>query len=287
MRSFVPGYELKQAATLDEALRLLADGWHAFAGGTDVMVLFELGALLPRRWVSIWNIPGLRRIHASPEVVVLGATTTYSDIRRSDILTQEFPLLVRAACDTGSIATQNRGTIGGNIANASPAADTPPALLVYDAELELVSQAGVRRVSYAGFHSGYKTMDLGPGELISAIHLPRRRESWREYYRKVGTRKAQAISKVCLAAAARVEEGTIIEARLSAASVAPVPLRCTKTEALIRGQKITPELVTAAADQLGREIAPIDDVRSTALYRRRVAGNLLREFLGEVCHPNP
>src|SRR5437879_11385291 len=136
---------------------------------------------------------------------MVGALTTYTDILHSSMLCAEFPLLARAARETGSVATQNRGTLGGNIVNASPAADSPPALLVYDAELELVSSSDSRRVAYRSFHTGYKQMDLNPDELVARIRIPRRPERWRQYYRKVGTRKAQAISKVCFAAAARVE----------------------------------------------------------------------------------
>jgi CO/xanthine dehydrogenase FAD-binding subunit len=202
-------------------------------------------------------------------------------VRRSAVLRRDFPLLGQAAAETGGLAIQNRGTLGGNVANASPAADSPPAMLVYDAELELVSAGGTRRVAYAGFHHGYRTMDLLPGELIRAIHLPRRAgEGWRDTYRKVGTRKAQAISKLCLAAALRGgADGTVADVRLALGSVAPVPLRCARTEALLRGQRLGPELVAAAREELARDIAPIDDFRSTARYRRQVAQNLLADFL--------
>ncbi|MGH9720350.1 MAG: FAD binding domain-containing protein, partial [Bryobacteraceae bacterium] len=195
---------------------------------------------------------------------------------RHAVLRDEFPLLVQAASETGGIATQNRGTLGGNIANASPAADSPPALLVYDAEIELVSASGARWLPYHGFHTGYKQMLRRPDELLSRIRLPRGRKHWRQLYRKVGTRKAQAISKVCFAAAADIEGGRIGDVRLALASVAPVPLRCVKTEAALRSRK--PDLA-AAREILSGEIAPIDDMRSTARYRRTVACNLLEQFL--------
>ena len=139
---------------------------------------------------------------------MLGALTTYTEIQKHPVLQAEFPLLCTAARETGSIATQNRGTLGGNIVNASPAADSPPALLVYDAEIELVSERGVRWLPYHGFHTGYKKMHIAPDELLRAVRLPRRAKPWTQYYRKVGTRKAQAISKVCFAGAALVESGT-------------------------------------------------------------------------------
>ncbi len=180
------------------------------------------------------------------------------------------------------MAIQNRGTLGGNIINASPAADSPPALLVYDAEIELISQRGVRWLPYYGFQTGYKQMQMATDELLRAIRLPRRTEKWRQYYRKVGTRKAQAISKVCFAGAALVENGTIRDMRIALGSIAPFVLRAVKTEGALRGRSVTPTMIAAAKEILAREIAPIDDIRSTAHYRLRVAQNLLEEFLLEL-----
>src|SRR5271157_1216833 len=167
--------------------------WRPFAGGTDLMVLLEAGKLPHTRYLSIWHLPELRGIQVTPENITLGATTTYTQVRRHNLLATEFPLLGSAAAETGGIATQNRGTLGGNIANASPAADSPPALLVYEAQLELVSAGGVRHVPYTRFHTGYKQMDLRSDELIRAIRIPRMASGWKQHYRKVGTRRAQAI----------------------------------------------------------------------------------------------
>ncbi len=201
------------------------------------MVLLEAGKLPHRRFLSIWKLPELRGIEATPEHLTLGALTTYTDVRRSEVLSREFPLLCRAAAETGSVATQNRGTLGGNIANASPAADSPPALLVYDAELELVSANGSRWVPYHGFWTGYKQIALKANELIRRIRLPRPTQSWRHYYRKVGTRRAQAISKVCLAAAARIDGTRIADVRIALGSIAPTVLRATETENILRAEK--------------------------------------------------
>jgi len=281
MRAFLPDYRLRQAATLDEAVGLLADQpgtWRPLAGGTDVMVQLAAGALAHRQYVSLWGIRELRRVDVDADIVTLGALTTFSDILRHDVLRSEFPLLGRAAADTGGIANQNRGTIGGNIANASPAADTPPALLVYDAQLELTSVRGRRAVSYERFHTGYKQMDLAPGELITAVRLPRRR-GWHQHYRKVGARRAQAISKVCLAAAAQVESGRIADIRLALGSVAPTVVRAFGAEAILRGAAVGPEALERAGAALASELTLIDDVRSTAAYRRQVAVNMLGEFL--------
>jgi CO/xanthine dehydrogenase FAD-binding subunit len=281
LRSYVPAYEMETPRDLSAALEQLAQepaAWKPFAGGTDVMVLLEAGKLPHRRFLSVWKLPELRGIEATPDYVTLGALTTYTDVRRSEVLSREFPLLCRAAAETGSIATQNRGTLGGNIANASPAADSPPALFVYNAELELVSANGSRWVPYHGFWTGYKQIALKANELIRRIRLPRAKQSWRHYYRKVGTRRAQAISKVCLAAAARIDGTRIADVRIALGSVAPTVLRAIETEKVLRGEKLTPVTLRAAQDSLAREIAPIDDMRSTARYRRRVAQNLLAEF---------
>ncbi len=282
MRGHLPAYDLRAPPSLEAALRTLTEEpglWKPFAGGTDLMVLLEAGKLPRGRYLSLWRLNELRGIHVSDTGVTLGALTTYSEVLAHPVLQAEFPLLCRAAAETGGIATQNRGTLGGNIANASPAADTPPALLVYDAALDVISTRGTRCVSYEGFHTGYKTMDLASDEILQAIHLPRGRRGWVERYRKVGTRGAQAISKVCFAAAALVDGGRVLDLRLAFASVAPTVVRARQAEAAVRGNPTTDDVILAAREALRREIAPIDDLRSTARYRLRVAENLLIEFL--------
>ncbi len=282
MRSYLPAYELRAPADLSEALTLLEREpgvWKPLAGGTDIMVLLEFGKLPHQKFLSIWKLAELKGIEVTPTHVTLGALTTYTQVQAHPVLQQEFPLLCQAAAETGGIATQNRGTLAGNIANASPAADSPPALLVYDAELELLSARGSRWVLYHGFHTGYKEMILRPEELIRRIRLPRRKDVWRQCYRKVGTRKAQAISKVCFAGAARVEDNVVREVRIALGSVAPTVLRCVRTEAVLASQRLERASIKAAQAALAEEISPIDDMRSTAAYRLRVAQNLLAEFL--------
>jgi CO/xanthine dehydrogenase FAD-binding subunit len=278
-------YELHSAVDLADALRRLAGdpgAWRLFAGGTDLMVLLDAQALPPGRYLSIWGLPELHGIDVGDETIALGALTTYTEVLGHADLARDCPLLLDAARETGGVATQNRGTIGGNIANASPAADTPPALLVYDAELELASERGTRRVPYDRFHTGYKTMDLAPDEIITRIHVARAHRAWSSVYRKVGTRRAQAISKVCFAAAADVRGGVIHDARVAFGSVAPTVVRCRRVERALRGHAVTTELVTTARRRLLRDISPIDDARSSAAYRRKVSQNLLAEFLGAL-----
>ncbi|MDT5157219.1 MAG: hypothetical protein QOH51_1576 [Acidobacteriota bacterium] len=285
MRAYLPSYELIVPRTLEDALALLREEpgvWRPFAGGTDLMVLLEAGKLAHRKFFSIRHLPELRGVEESGSFVSIGALITYTEVRRSAVLSRDFPLLGRAARETGGIAIQNRGTVGGNIANASPAADTPPALLVYDTEVELVSASGSRRVSYADFHTGYKQTVMRDDELIARVRLSRPRVGARHFYRKVGTRRAQAISKVCFAALAEVDGGVLGQVRIALGSVAPVVLRCLRTEALLGGSRLDGGLTKAALNELERDIAPIDDVRSTARYRTRVAQNLLGEFLSSL-----
>jgi CO/xanthine dehydrogenase FAD-binding subunit len=285
MRAYVPGYDVRVPESLSEALAMLAREpgvWQPFAGGTDLMVLLEAGKLSHRKFLSVAKLDDLRGIEVAADFVIVSALTTYTEIQRHPALQAEFPLLCAAARETGSIATQNRGTLGGNIVNASPAADSPPALLVYDAEVELISERGVRWVPFHGFYTGYKKMQIASDELLRAVRLPRRAKPWRQYYRKVGTRKAQAISKVCFAGTALADNGAIRDLRIALGSVAPIVLRLVKTEDALRGTSVTPAVVSAAKETLAREIAPIDDIRSTARYRLRVAQNLLEEFLSQL-----
>jgi len=282
MRSDPADFELIAPASLNAAVAMLAESpreWTPIAGGTDVMVQFASGTLRARKLLSIWNLPELRRIDVLPDEIQIGAASTYTDLRRNEIVTREFPLLARAAGWTGGIANQNRGTIGGNIVNASPAADSLPALLAYEADLLLISAAGERRVAYVNFHSDYKKMDLKLGELIRAVCLPRRYSGYLQYSRKVGARNAQAISKVCVAALGRAEQGTISDVRIAIGSVAPIPIRLRETENLLRDSALSAEWIAQARKAAVAEVRPIDDIRSTARYRAAVVGNLVGEFL--------
>jgi CO/xanthine dehydrogenase FAD-binding subunit len=243
------------------------------------MVLLEAGKLAHKNYINIRHLNELRCIDVSDQHVTLGALTTYTDVQANPVLREEFPMLCQAASETGGLAIQNRGTLGGNIMNASPAADSPPALLAYDAALELLSINGSRWVSYEGFHTGYKQMIIRPDELLGRIRLPRTTRSLKHYYRKVGTRKAQAISKICFAAVIQTSGNEITDLRIALGSVAPTPIRCVKTESSLRGKTISQPLLEAGRAELGREIVPIDDLRSTANYRTTVSLNLLQDFL--------
>jgi CO/xanthine dehydrogenase FAD-binding subunit len=289
MRSNVADYELIAPATLIEALQTLSADpgrYTPIAGGTELMVALSAGRLAQKNLLSINHFKELRFIDVTPEAVTLGAGTTFTDIRRHSVIASDLPLLIQAASWTGSIANQNRGTLGGNIVNASPAADTPPALLAYDATVTIVSTAGTRTMPYRLFHLGYKKTALAPEELLYSIRIERRFSGYVSYIRKVGTRNAQAISKVALAAVARVAPESaksttriIQDIRIGAASLRETPARCIATEQTLLSQPVTPATIAAARAALASEARPIDDIRSTAKYRAAVAGNLLEEFL--------
>jgi CO/xanthine dehydrogenase FAD-binding subunit len=267
--------------SLDEALDALAanESLVPLAGATDLMVYLEAGSLPPCTFLNLQELQELKPIRSSGNTVSLGALTTYRDVRIGSVK-EQFLMLSTAAREVGALAVQSRGTWAGNIANASPAADGVPALMAYDAEIELASRSARRTVPLSGFYRGYKKMDRRPDELITAIHLPVPRPGWREYFRKVGSRRFQAISKTLLAGRILFDSDQRVEdIRMVFASVAPFTLRAVQTENLIRGRHVTPELIDEAALTIQDEIHPIDDIRSTEAYRRRVTSNLVREFL--------
>lgn len=289
MRSDFEAYELSAPRDLQAVLEQLAaePGRHALlAGGTELMVALNTGRLESRSLISIQHLRELRFIRVDTDMIHVGAGTTFTDIRRNDTIAAELPLLVRAASWTGAIANQNRGTIGGNICNASPAADTPPALLAYDASVTLLSVRRERTIPYAAFHLGYKRTALDPDEILYSVNIPRACTGWKQYIRKVGTRNAQAISKTAIAAIAKVQANRIDDIRIGAASLADRPLRCAGAEAALRGRSIGTEAledtVRAGRAALARESKPIDDIRSTAMYRSAVAENLLEEFVRQL-----
>jgi CO/xanthine dehydrogenase FAD-binding subunit len=246
------------------------------------MVAHAAGRLTAPKLVNLWGIRELRFINVTADSVAIGAGSTFVDLRRYAELCESWPLVARAASWIGSIANQSRATLGGNLVNGSPAADSSPALLVYDAEIELISDRGSRRIPYSEFHTGYKRNVLSTDELVYALHMPRRFSHHEQYLRKVGTRRAMAISKVALAGTALLENGIVNEIRLAAASLAAYPARLYKTEESVLGRPITRETIAGARTALMAEAAPIDDIRSTAEYRKRVGANLVAEFLDEI-----
>jgi len=282
MRGNPAAHEIVAPRSLGAVLDLMAGApgeWTPIAGGTELMVAHAAGRLTAPKLVSLWGLKELRFIERSAETISIGAGATFRDLRAHAGIAAHLPLVAKAASWIGSIANQSRATVGGNLVNGSPAADSSPAFLVYDAEIELVSVRGRRRIPYAEFHTGYKRNILAPDELLFAVHMPLRFAHHHQYLRKVGTRRAMAISKVALAATAVVNNGLITELRLAAASLAAFPTRLFQTEAALLGNPIGARTIESAREALQAEAKPIDDIRSTAEYRKRVAVNLLEELL--------
>jgi CO/xanthine dehydrogenase FAD-binding subunit len=256
------------------------------AGGTDLMVALtgELGEP-PASLVDLWAIDALRGIGLDGDALTLGALTTYTDIRRSALCREHVPALVDAAATIGAAQIQNRGTLGGNIANASPAGDTLPVLLAADAVFVLGSVRGEREVPAAEFWTAYRRTALAPDELVLRIRIPLAANRDMRF-RKVGTRRAQSISKVVLAAAWRSVPGgpggAWHDVRVALGSVAATPIRARATEASIEGRAPTPETADLAAETLAGELSPIEDVRSTVEYRRLVAARILHRVIREA-----
>lgn len=274
--------------TLDEAFDLRAErgaSARLLAGGTDLMVLLNARLLDADEFIDLWPIRELRGIEDLPQVLRIGALTTYTQLIRSPLVEQHAPALAAAARTIGAAQIQNRGTIGGNIANGSPAGDSLPVLSAFDAEIEIQSRRGSRRISIHSFYSGYRQTILDDDELIVAVLLPKLREGERSSFIKVGTRRAQAISKVMLGARWRVSGGVIEDIALSYGSVAPTVIRAGAAETALRGQTPTPATIGLAIEALDRDIRPISDLRSTAQYRRRVAENLLARLIRRSSSP--
>ena len=267
MKTAISGLEVRSAASLGEALSILRDDqWTPIAGATDLYVALNFGTLEPRRFLDIWAVNELRDISMKGTTLVIGALATYTSLIRSPLVARHLPMLVDASRQVGGPQIQNRGTVGGNVANASPAGDSLPVLAAVDAVIVLRSADAERRVPISKFYTGYRKTVMQPSELIVAIEIPP--VEGRQWFRKVGTRAAQAISKIVVA-------GVRAKApRIAFGSVAPTVVRVPETErALAAGATID-----EAAQILSREIKPIDDLRSTAEYRMRVATNLLRRF---------
>jgi len=272
VRSAVSALELLEPRSVSEALRMLRDRGPAtpLAGATDLYVYLNSGTLKLRRFVNLWGLDELRRIEAKRDLLSIGALATFTDCLRSPLVRRRLPMLAAAAREVGGAQIQNRATLGGNVANASPAGDALPVLAAAEAIVVLRSADGARRVPFGSFYTGYRATVMRPDELVVALEIPPL--PGKQWFRKVGTRLAQAISKIVVAAVRDARP------RIALGSVGPTVMRAPRTEeALAAGASIE-----EARAVLETEIKPIDDLRSTAAYRRRVAGNLLARFWKET-----
>ena len=270
---------------LSEAYEALAERGSALkiiAGGTDLMVLMNAHQLDASEFLDIWRVDQLRGIVDEGDAIRIGALTTYTEIIRSALVQQQAPALVAASRTIGAIQIQNRGTLGGNVVNASPAGDSLPVLAAYDAVVEIGSTRGLRDVPFNEFYTGYRRSVLLSDELVLAVRIPKLKSGERDFFRKVGTRRAQSISKTVMAARAKVTSSVVESISIGVGSVAPTVVRARKTEKTLTGRKLTNELIAQAAKTIAQEIAPITDLRSTEHYRRTVTGNILARFLREL-----
>jgi len=271
---------LLQPKSLADALKMLRDEGPLvpMAGCTDLYVSLNFGTLADTRFLNLWGLDGLRKIEVRGGVLAIGALATHTDLIRSPLVRKRIPMLAAAAREVGGVQIQNRGTIGGNVANGSPAGDTLPVLAAAEAMVVLRSAGETRRVPFTRFYTGYRQSVRVPGELITGFEIPAIRGT--QWFRKVGTRAAQAISKVVIAgigpSTGSGQAGATV--RIALGSVAPTVVRATRTEAALAGGATLEDAQRILLD----EIAPIDDIRSTAVYRRRVAANLLARFWADA-----
>ena len=266
-----------------EALRLFDLHPEALpiAGGTDLMVAWNAGGLAGRTFLDLSPLAAWRRIRSTKDALVAGALATHTELMRNPVVRRRLPLLAEACATVGGVQIQNRGTLGGNLANASPAGDTFPPLAVYEATVGLVSAQGRRDVPLRAFFTGVKRTCLAPGELVESVRIPLpARPPTRAVFRKVGTRAAQAISKTVVSGLLWLaRDGRVEELRFALGSMAPTVRRLRRAEAFVKGQRLTREVVQEACALVSADVSPIDDVRSTAEYRLAVSRNLLFQFL--------
>ena len=284
MQGTVAGRELLEPRSVGDAVKMLRDEGPLvpMAGCTDLYVALNFGTLRPTRFLNLWNLDSLRGIEVRGATLRIGALTTYTDIIASAAIRRRLPMLAAAAREIGGVQIQNRGTLGGNVANASPAGDTLPVLLAADAVILVGGQRGERELAAKDFFVSYRKTALAPDELILHVRFPI--PPGREMrFRKVGTRRAQAISKVVMAVAWHDfgSQGWH-DVRVALGSVAAMPIRAPMTERVLEGAQPTPETVDRAAETLAAEIQPIDDVRSTADYRRAVSARILHRILRDA-----
>ncbi len=272
MRTAISSLQLLEPRSLKDALVMLRDEQPVvpIAGCTDIYVNLNFGTLPQKRFLNLWPLDELRRIEMRGGLLSIGALATYTRMIRSALVRRRLPILAAASREVGGAQIQNRGTLGGNIANASPAGDTLPVLAAAEAVLVLKSAGGTRRVPFNSFYTGYRESVARSDELIVAVEIPP--VAGRQWFRKVGTRAAQAISKVVMAAVRAPRP------RIALGSVAPTVIRLPRTEAVLAEDGS----LEKARETLAGEIRPIDDIRSTALYRRRVCENLLDQFWRET-----
>jgi xanthine dehydrogenase FAD-binding subunit len=259
--------------------QLATPGAMILCGGTDLLVKMRSGIVSPEILLDISDLKALRKVQETKDRILIGAAVTEAELLRSPLIRKHLPLLSEVLLKLGSVQIRNRGTLGGNLANASPAADSAVPLLLYDAEVLLSGANGDRSLRVEDFLLGPGKTALTKGEFIHKISIPIPRSKFSPFFHKVGRRKALTIAISSVGALLRTHRGSIQEARLAAGSVAPTPLRLRRVEERITGRKLTPTLIEEAKALTAESITPIDDVRASAAYRRDVTADLVAELL--------
>jgi CO/xanthine dehydrogenase FAD-binding subunit len=272
-------------SSLDEAYEILTRQGprvKIIAGGTDLMVLMNARLLNAEAFVDIWGLDELAGISDEGDAIRIGALTTFTELIASPLIQLYMPAMVEASRTVGAIQIQNRGTIGGNIVNASPAGDSLPVLAAFDAEVELGSIRGVRRVGFNQFYNGYRSTVMAPDEVLLAARAPKLKPNEHSFFFKVGTRRAQAISKIVMAVKTETHGSTIDSINIGLGSVAPTVIRAIQTEAGLTNAVLNVATIEQARRTISSEISPITDVRSTEHYRRAITGNVLAKILYQL-----
>lgn len=270
---------------VEEAIAVLSSegpGAYALAGGTDVVVKMRSGAIRPTMLVDLGRL-GLGGIHPAQDAVVIGATCTMAEIRRHPVIRAEMPVLAEAAARLGANQIQHMATLGGNLCNASPAADGACALMALEARVMIRSPRGVRSLLLAEFLVGPAKTALEPGELLQSVSVPRRRGAGRmvQSFHKMGGRNALVCSLAAVGGVTVLDGDRVVESRLSLAAVGPTVLRAARAEGLLKGERLTPELARTAAAAAAADTRPIDDHRASGQYRQRLVAALVRSHLQE------
>ncbi len=277
--------EFTKVASVEELLaRLDEPGARILCGGTDLLVKMRGGLVLPSRLLDVSDLPELRGLSEKDGAIEIGAAVPFSEILANEVVRDRLPILALVLSKLGSVQIRNRGTLGGNLVNASPAADSAIPLLLLDAEVILRSRAGERRVPAEAFFLGPGRTALAAGEVVRAVSIPISRADLVPSFHKIGRRKALIIAIASVGALTAAKNGVFEEVRLAAGSVAPTPLRLRKVEEIVRGKRLTPDLVAQARALTAQSVSPIDDVRSSAAYRREVTADLVAHLLEESLH---
>jgi CO/xanthine dehydrogenase FAD-binding subunit len=282
----LPSFSLHRPKTLREALELIRELEEAkpIAGGTDLLLLLRDGACKAKHLVDLSLIEELRHIREEGDQIHVGATTTHNQLRRSPLIAEKASVLREACSGIGSVQIRNLGTIGGNLCNASPAADTAPPLLVLDSKVEIASHEGSRSIPLVELFAGPKLNSLQPHELLTEIRFPVSPKGAGMSFQRLGRRKGCTLSVVNAAAYLELDGDTCRQARLALGAVAPTPLRMKDAEEMLKGRRLSQRLIEEAASACHKLVSPVDDVRASAEYRREMSCVLIRRALNEAWH---